>query len=284
MSINSNSNMRIVGIETSGMQGGIALLENETVKCEIFLKRGMVHGKLLVPALDKAIRKLKWRTKDIGLVAVDIGPGSYTGLRVGLAVAKTMAYVLKTAIIGVASLDAMAVNFPPSSNATYLCPMIDAKWRQVYTALYKKAKRRRSPDLIIGGENSYRRISNFLALQPEELVKILPTSSDVGDFVGRRPIDNVLMFGDGLKAYHDVFKTLPNVKVAPRNTWFPKARHIALLGYRAFRNGKRNKPETIVPLYLRPTEAEINRRKKPQINADRRRWRNQCASAVYKTV
>lgn len=231
--------MKIVGIETSGMRGGIALLENETVRREAFLTRGMVHGKLLVPALAKACKEIKWRTKDIDLVAVNIGPGSYTGLRVGLAVAKTMAYVLKKALIGVPSLDAMAAQFTeqPPKNISYLCPVIDAKWHQVYTALYKNTN------------DSFKRVSDYLALQPEGLVKILP-------------INNILVFGDGLKTYHDVFKPLPNVKVAPLNTWLPKARHIALLGYRAFKAGQRHKPERLIPLYLRPTEAEMNLKSK----------------------
>ncbi|MCK5578488.1 MAG: tRNA (adenosine(37)-N6)-threonylcarbamoyltransferase complex dimerization subunit type 1 TsaB, partial [Planctomycetes bacterium] len=102
--------MKIIAIETSGSNGSIALLKNEQVIKEYRFRKGMVHGKLLIPRLDQALRKARWSRNSLDLIAVDIGPGSYTGLRVGLAAAKSLAYALRAKIIGVSSLDALAEN------------------------------------------------------------------------------------------------------------------------------------------------------------------------------
>jgi len=264
--------MKIIAIETSSIQGGVAILEiknNSIVLQKGFpLKRGLVHGKLLVPALDKLLKEVHWRKDEIDLVAVDIGPGSYTGVRVGLAIAKTMAYALKTKLVGVASLDILVGNIPKdgvhpvrsverrrfrtpagfvisnvsASNGAYqyLCPIIDARWNQVYAAIYKKSA------------DGYKRQTDYLAINPGDLVRLIRKHK--GDF---------LLFGDGLRAYNDVFKGLANrAEFGPERFWFPRARNIATLGYESYKNGRQDNPLKLLPLYLRPTEAEFNLKNK----------------------
>ena len=176
-----NKVMKIIGIETSSIRGGVAILEinpapashhvgmtwrrgwmksNSIVRQKsLALKRGLVHGKLLVPALDRLLKEAHWRKDEIELVAVDIGPGSYTGLRVGLAITKTISYALKTKIAGVASLDVLVRNIPKDDHHKYICPIIDARWNQVYTAIYKKSF------------DGYKRLTDYLAISPGDLVK-----------------------------------------------------------------------------------------------------------------
>lgn len=249
--------MKIIGIETSSIQGGVAVLEAErdsksirsasstgrlltvsplrVLQKSLALRRGLVHGKLLIPALDKLLKRAHWRKDQIGLVAVDVGPGSYTGLRVGLAIAKTIAYALKTKIIGVSSLDILLKNVK-DSDCGYACPVIDARWNQVYTAIYEKSI------------NGYKRRTDYLAITPEDLVKLL-----------NRYQDKILLFGDGLKAYADIFRRLgKRAEFAQERLWLPLAKNVALLGYEAHKEGKRDNPIKLLPLYLRQTEAEIN--------------------------
>ena len=256
-----NKVMKIIGIETSSIRGGVAILEinpaparEVATKSRLFrgrgwmksnsivrqkglaLKSGLVHGKLLVPALDRLLKEAHWRKDEIELVAVDIGPGSYTGLRVGLAITKTISYALKTKIAGVASLDVLVRNIPKDDHHKYICPIIDARWNQVYTAIYKKSF------------DGYKRLTDYLAISPGDLVKL------IGRYKG-----DILLFGGGLSAYSDVFRHLgARAMVADERFWSPRARNVAILGYESYKNGRRDNPLKLLPLYLRRTEAEIN--------------------------
>ena len=275
--------MKIIGIETSSIQGGVAILEtkrcvrdksnqNESSPCtqgldesiilikQLLLKKGLVHGKLLIPALEKLLAKSHWQKEDIDLVAVDIGPGSYTGLRVGLAIAKTISYIIKSKIVGVFSLDVLVANIH-HNNYQYICPVVDARWNQVYAAIYDKGQ----PNNIL----KYNRISDYLAISPQDLVRLLKRYLNKAD-------EKLLLFGDGLKAYKDPEGTaigtvkgetlsefnrlIKNRKilVGSNNVWFPKAVNVALLGYESYKKGRCDDPIKLIPLYLRLTEAEIN--------------------------
>jgi tRNA threonylcarbamoyladenosine biosynthesis protein TsaB len=196
--------------------------------------------------LDQILKKANWRKSDIGLVAVDIGPGSYTGLRVGLAIAKIMSYALKADIIGVSSLDALASGLAGQAAAVrYFCPVIDARWNQVYSAFYRAD----------GRPNG--RMTDYLAISPEDLVKLI-----------RRYPGEVLLSGDGLKSYGPVFERLgARARRAEERFWLPRARQIAILGAELYQAGRRDDPIKIMPLYLRRTEAEINlKSKRKRIN------------------
>lgn len=261
---NTSNGVKVVGIETSGIIGGVALCHAmphgyrdspRDVLKEYRFKKGLVHGKYLVPALQKGLKALRWKITDppdrkpvwagINLVAVDIGPGSYTGLRVGLAVAKTLAYSLKCHLVGVTSLDAMTENIPPrltgesfgqvKSTYEFVCPLIDAKWKQVYTALYQKTKK-----------GSHRRISDYQAITPEEWARKLPNGT--------------LIFGDGLKTYKDLFTRKGLILGLDERWWYPRPGVIARAGFSDYENGQRADPFKLVPLYLRPTEAELKKK------------------------
>ncbi len=216
--------MRVLGIETSGTIGSVALWEGRVVAEESF-QRGLVHGKALVPTLARLLEQAGWPKSSLGLVAVSQGPGSYTGVRVGVATAKALAYALGCPIVGVPTLEAMARN--PSPSDLPVAPVVDARWEQVYTALYEP-----------GG----RRVSGPRAVRPEDLAKELP--------------ERVYLFGDGLKRYRALFER-PGVAFGGEDEWTCHARVVAELGARAFAEGRRDDPLSLVPLYLRPTEAEV---------------------------
>ena len=126
--------MKVLGIESSGMRGGIALLESGQVRGTRLFEKGMVHGREIAPSIRSLLDELAWAPEAIDLIACDIGPGSYTGLRVGLAAAKGLALALGRPLVGVASLDAMAEAARDCGDV--LCPLLDAKWGQLYGAIY----------------------------------------------------------------------------------------------------------------------------------------------------
>lgn len=214
--------MRVLGIESSGTRGGTALLESgKTLGTRLF-EKGMVHGRDIAPSIRSLLDELRWAPESLDLIAVDLGPGSYTGLRVGLAAAKGLALALKKPLIGVASLDTMAE--AARTLGRVLVPAIDAKWEQIYGAVYVDGTR----------------TTDYLAEKPAA-------------FAARVPKDAVVL-GDALDQYGGLFR---DVVPAPREFWDPRPDQVALLGQRAYEQGLRHDAASLVPLYLRPTEAEI---------------------------
>ena len=214
--------VRVLGIETSGGRGGIALLDGDQVLGTRLFEKGMVHGREIAPSIEAILKDAGLAVGAIDLVACDIGPGSYTGLRVGLAAAKGLVLALGKPLIGVASLDAMAD--AARDLARVLCPAIDAKWEQIYGAVYEDG----------------RRTTDYLAEKPAA-------------FVARIPKD-ALVLGDALDAFGELFRDRPR---GPRELWDPKPDAIARLGRRLHESGVRHDAASLVPLYLRPTEAEL---------------------------
>lgn len=213
--------MKVLAIESSGLVGGVAILEDETLLAEHVFEKGMVHGRELAPSIDRLARETGTPLEELGLIAVDLGPGSYTGLRVGLATAKGLCLALGTPLLGVVSLDAMAE--AARGEGEILCPLLDAKWGQLYGAVY-------SPS----------RAGEIFAEKPEECARRVPPGA--------------VVLGDALERHAHLFsghRTLGPEFARPRPSW------IGRLARRDHRAGRRADPESLVPLYLRRTEAEI---------------------------
>jgi tRNA threonylcarbamoyladenosine biosynthesis protein TsaB len=224
--------MKILAIETSHVVGSIAAAEDGRLLGEEEFEEGMVHGRELVPRLKALVERLGWALRDVGLFAVSIGPGSYTGLRVGVATAKTVAYAVGMDVVGVPSLDVLARNAPDA--AATVCPIVDAKGRQVYACLYDRERNR---------------IGDFVVTYPEELAGTLPK----GTFV----------LGDGLESYRELFDR-DGIRLADRSLWRPRAGVVAQLGFRLHSQGQRDDCMSLVPLYLRRPQAEEKWRKKQE--------------------
>ena len=218
--------MKVLGIETSGNVGGVAICEDKHVIIANDFGAGMQPGKELIPAIRTTLHEIGWKPSDIDLIAVDVGPGSYTGLRVGVTCAKTMAYALNKPVIDVPIFDIIAENYAIGSIPT--CPVIDAKRNHVYACIYKLEGIQR------------KRQSEFLVIQPEKLLSILP-----------RP---VIIFGDGVKPYKDIFQQKDIIidEIAHVN---PKAEYVAILGERMYESGHRCEADKLLPLYLQRAEA-----------------------------
>lgn len=214
--------MKVLGIESSGTRGGIALLESGQVRGTRLFEKGMVHGREIAPSIGELLGELSWPAAAIDLIVCDIGPGSYTGLRVGLSAAKGLALALGRPLIGVSSLDALAE--AARGYAPVLVPAIDAKWGQIYGAVYEEG----------------RRTSEYLAEKPDAFVRRVPK--------------NALVVGDALEQYGGLFR---DVVRGARELWDPRPEVIARIGQGLYEAGIRHDAAATVPLYLRPTEAEI---------------------------
>lgn len=215
--------MLVLAIESSGPRGSVALLEGTRVLGETVFETGMVHGRDIAPSIEKLSTTHGVRLDALDLVAVDLGPGSYTGLRVGLAAAKGLCLALARPLAGAVSLDCLAAQ--AAGKARTIVAAIDAKWDQIYGALYQDG----------------RRASELLVEPPEAFAARVPAGA--------------LVTGDAVVKY--------GALLAARGASLAGDHPLAsTVGRLAQASDARRDVATAVPLYLRATEAEL-RFKKP---------------------
>jgi len=223
--------MNVLGIESSGPTGSAAALRDDAVLAEESLERGMEQGRLLVALVDRVITAAGWdKRRDIDLIAVGRGPGSFTGLRVGVTCAKTLAALLDKPLVGVCSLDAMAENAP--AEIEKVLTAVDAKRGQVYAAVYERA------------QGILRRTLDPAVLRPVEALA--------------RAAGAVYVMGDAARQYAQDFAA-PGCTLAPEKEWRIRASVIARIGLASFRAGQFAEPADLEPSYLRLAEAEERR-------------------------
>jgi tRNA threonylcarbamoyladenosine biosynthesis protein TsaB len=230
--------VNIIAIETSGRIGSVAAARDAKVLLERSFEKGMRHGRDLVPALRDVCQAVGWKPSGIQLVAISIGPGSYTGLRIGVACVKTIAYATGAQTVAVPTFDALAQNAPAEFDT--VCPALDAKRKQVYAAIY-----RREGGVLV-------RKSDDLLISPSDLVQKL-----CGLETPRRGVSTgpVFFLGDGLATYRREF-TGEGLIHADEKLWIARASVVARLGFELFKSGRRDPWQTLTPRYLRRPEAE----------------------------
>ncbi len=219
--------MKVIGIETSSLIGNIAVCDGNTVVGKKTFGKNLNHGKEIVSSLESIFNQINWEPRDIDLIAVSIGPGSYTGLRIGVTCAKTLAYGLGKPVIDVPTLGVLVENVK-DNNAKIICPVIDAKRKSVYACLYDREKNRRTTD--------------YLIISPHSLIDMLPEST--------------LIFGDGVEPYKDIFAQKEITIEEDDNLGIADAVNVARLGLKRYEQGERCEINSLVPLYLRKSEAE----------------------------
>lgn len=216
--------MLILGIETSTRAAGVALISDEKILAEISQESKLYHSENLLPQIEQVLKIAN--VEKVDAVAVSIGPGSFTGLRIGLAAAKALAYAWQIKIIGVPTLHALAYHFPQTS-ATILS-LIDAQKNSAYVQSFRNAKPLE--------EISVRPITEIL------------TAAEQSD-------DEIILCGDVL---NKIKGDLPaNVKFAPLNLRMPRAVNVAICGKILLDKGEVGNVMNLEPLYLRRSEAEI---------------------------
>lgn len=220
--------MKVVGIETTGSIGSVAVCDGNTVVGRQTFGKASNHGKEIVSSLEAVFNEVKWKPADIDLIAVSIGPGSYTGLRIGATCAKTLAYGLGKPVIDVPTLDVLARNI--KDDVKHICPVIDAKRKRVYACIYDR------------NNSKNRRATDFLIITPDKLIDILPEST--------------LIFGDGVAPYKEIFAQMKVTIIEDEKPGIAEAVDVAKLGLERYEQGERCEINALVPLYLRKSEAE----------------------------
>lgn len=218
--------MRVLGIETSTDTGGIAIVEDGILRGEWSLNLPRSHSLRLLPALKALLEALGLEPRALEGIAVGTGPGSFTGLRIGLSVAKGLAMALERPLVGVPSLDALALGIPSRGLPIYA--LIDAKRGELFGALYR------------GG----RRQGPFEVLSPASVIERIRG----GRF---------LLLGEGALLYKEKFEGLEGVEIAPLPSHHPRASAVAFLGWERLKDGHGDDLDSLTPLYIRPPDAEL---------------------------
>ncbi len=221
--------MKVLAIDTSTSCLSVAIREECGLIAECSSIGSMKHSANLMPMVDRCLKLADLSIETIDGFAVSLGPGSFTGLRIGVATMKGLAFALKKPIVGIPTLDVLAENIPTT---TYqILPILDAKRRQVYASIYKYSA------------SKLKRKTFYLVIGIDDLLK--------------RVRSKTIFLGEGLKEYRDVInrKKKGLVIIAARDYWFPRASIVAKKGLERLIAGKVDHSFDIVPLYLRPPEA-----------------------------
>ena len=143
--------MRVLALETSTLAGGVALVDGERLVAEYLLDVSVTHSERLMAAVDRVLADARWAPRDLDGIAVSIGPGSFTGLRIGVSTAKGLAWALGVPVAAVPTLDAMAAAIPWA--ALPVCPVLEARraeWEYLALPTDELAARLTEPTLLIG--------------------------------------------------------------------------------------------------------------------------------------
>ena len=221
---------RAIALETSARSGSVALVDHDgTVLADEQFPHDLKHAAALISILDALTKRHNWSPRDVEEIYVSAGPGSFTGLRVGVTVAKTLALSLDAKIVAVPTTDVLARNAP--ADARHVIIVLDAKRGQVFTARYARQ----------GGTITQEEPAHL-----DTLAAMLERSP--------RPVH---LIGEGLP--HDragIPADDVNVIVAPEESWRPRASVVARLGYALARAGHFTDADRLTPTYLRRPEAE----------------------------
>ncbi len=226
--------MLVLAIETSTPQTSVALGTEQGVIASAALSWARGHSEVTVPAIDHLLDWSEIELKHVGGVAVGLGPGLFTGLRVGVSTAKAVAQVIGVPVVGVGSLDILAFSVRYARHR--ICAVLDAKRGEVFSAFYRS---------VPGG---IARETPFAVGPPERLAADLEASGD-----------ETLLVGNGALLHRRVLgESGPRVEFASPTNAFPLAVWLLELAVPRFQREETSRPEDVVPLYVRKSDAEIN--------------------------
>jgi len=228
----------ILAIDSSTPVAGVALLDEEKLIREEFVNYKLTHSETLMPMVDRILQACERSLADLTALAVTIGPGSFTGLRIGLAAIKGLSLAARLPVVGVSTLDVIAHNIVCSD--TLVCPLLNARRQEVYTAFYDN--RGLFP----------RRLSDEIACAPRDFAyEALQKAQEMG-------ASRITLLGDGYYPYQDLLSDClgDRLLTAPSHLMLPRA---SALGSLAIERAAREDFDEVMPMrprYVRLSEAE----------------------------
>ena len=227
--------MKILAFETSAKAASVALMEKGKLLGESYQNTGLTHSPTLMVMAEALLKACNLTAKDVGAVAVAAGPGSFTGVRIGVAAAKGFAWGGELPCYGVSTLEAMARNLGVYQG--YVVPAMDARRNQVYTAIFHAQK----------GELT--RVEADMAISLEEL------KGKIKNFE-----ESVFLVGDGaVLCYNTLLEEVPGLVLPPEHRMHQRAAGVALAAQAMMDAGDPGNGAELTPNYLRLSQAERER-------------------------
>jgi tRNA threonylcarbamoyladenosine biosynthesis protein TsaB len=242
----------ILAFDTSGFSGSVALLEGPHLLAERELARDRRSAQTLAPAIAELLAERRVGPGEIGLVATTVGPGSFTGLRVGVTTAKTFAYAAGAELLGLSTLEIVACQAPALGEIHELHAVLDAQRKELFLGRFLVGQR---AALLDGSPKQQVDFDSSMSSGLPELWKLESDRAIV-------PIEEwlqslgpgIAVSGTGLRKLQD---RLPaGASVVPEEFWEPCARTVGLLAWREYCRGRRDDLWKLAPVYLRPSYAE----------------------------
>lgn len=229
--------MKLLAIETATQQLGVAVIDGERALASYELLAEHPHAAELPGAVMRVLKASHLTLPQVDAIAVDVGPGSFTGLRIGLAFVKALTWSMKKPVVGVSSLDVLVANLPLLTGL--VCPVLDAKQKNIYTARYT----------LEGGQT--KRLTECL-LGPVEQV------------VSRVSSEPVIFLGDACAIYRErLLAQCPQGRVAASEFWLPRAAALGRLAMARLERGETDDPRRLVPMYLYPQDCQVRGPNRP---------------------
>ena len=233
--------MLILALDSTAQVGSVALCEDETLIAEYTINTGHTHSETLLPMVESVLKIAGYTVDDVDLFVCTAGPGSFTGVRIGAATVKGIAFGKNQPCIGVSTLEALALNGVVLNGI--LCPSMNARRQQVYNALFAS------------DGTSLTRLCEDRALAITELGEELATKC---------PDLPVYLMGDGAKLVYDALSESLGERLVmlPERLIHQSGYNTAMAGLRLYRDGVRTTDFELAPVYLRPSQAERMRMEK----------------------
>jgi tRNA threonylcarbamoyladenosine biosynthesis protein TsaB len=220
--------MKALSLETSGRIGSIALAEDGVTIASEQFDYGLQNAAKILPLIDQLCRAHRWKPADLAELYLSIGPGSFTGLRIGVTLVKTLAFATGAKVVPVQTVDVLAQNAPPE--ARELIIVLDAKRGQIFTSRLQR-----------DGQD-------WKQIEPPHLDRLADMLARAG-----RPVH---LLGEGIPYHRDAIPEAADVIITPESCWTGHAQTVATLGHQLSLAGKQINPVNLVPLYIRLPEAE----------------------------
>ena len=232
---------RAIAIETSGRVGSVALVgDDQSILARHEFPHGLRHAAQLIPELDRLVHQVGWKIQPPPpptpgvpgegeiIIYVSAGPGSFTGLRIGITLAKTLAFATGMEIVAVPTLRVLARNAPES--AGHLIVVLDAKRQQIFTARFERQE------------------TAWIEREPAHLDRL-------SEMLARAPRP-VTLLGEGIPYHQQFIGNDSEVIVADPASWIARAQAVAQVGAEMAALGQFADPYLLAPIYIRPPEAE----------------------------
>ena len=225
--------MKILGIDTSTMAANVAVLEDDKLICEYTINTKKTHSQKLMPMIENMLKLSDIDIKEIDAIGICVGPGSFTGLRIGMATAKAMAHVNNIPLIGVNSLEILGANMDLCDKK--ICAILDAQRNQVYTNTYKLEN------------NKIKELQEEISIMPiDDLLEQLSTSGE-----------EWVIVGEAVYKYKEKIEDISNITIPSPANNITKASSLCVIARDKFdKNKEVHNCYDINPMYIRKSQAE----------------------------